>query len=333
MTDANNTAAGVPPTTTTTATTAAGDQHPVPSALPTDVTMKVVEMLGQQFDMIKELVVQSNGVIREVKEALVDKKHGEHPIANQLERAEMAKYQPWRITLKAFELRQDAALARAASLRQSFLGRATMHTLTAEQVLQLTIPTYGDDNDRAAWSVHVLELSGQQLLLQHNWWVARKLGESFMLQHGGIIEALTYPLFPPTNEFVALNDTLLSSCYETVTGGGARRRNAVAEGLYSRKATGGYAPLPIVADPAFPGGCATDAQAVADAQGEMRNQITLLRARLETLERGNRGGGGAWPTPTPRGGRGDGRGRGGGAKRGARGGGDADGAEDFSQAH
>jgi hypothetical protein len=185
----------------------------------------------------------------------------------------------WRAVAQRLEAERKAISARSvAELRTEFLNMGKSHLLTPDDVICGTYLLFADEAGRKFLAGTLCERRGVDRVKAHNFYVASHMpsAESFLASHGEQLLALQWPLFPPINEFSALNMALLFDATTEVSGGSTKRTPSVYR--HSEEVTGGGS-LPVQGD--GNGNFFVDMGPVETAFGQVFSELNRLSAEKE----------------------------------------------------
>ncbi len=184
--------------------------------------------------------------------------------------------QPWRRRLEECEaLRTSFFAIPREDLCQAAADRCKNSMLTEEEVIQLTYTLYCGPTGQTFYNAILLNMPWTERVEHHNWYVADRLGNSFIDQHGRKIETLKWPLFPPDQAYSSLNLRLLT---EPIMGAGPQRRPAVY-----KEPTGGAYTVPVVTDAR--GAPYVELTPVEDAFTMQQRRVAALERQMELVLR------------------------------------------------
>jgi hypothetical protein len=244
-------------------------------------------------------------------------------LAKTLDAIERRRLQSWRAAYERSSTFQASVLATQtlASCEVKMVEMCKAKMLTEEDVMALTYTLYAHKRASAQPSDHaasvtarvmyasiLLDKRGLDRITNHNWFVAKARGDEFLLEYGEKIEKLLFPLFPPMEAFHALNQQLLFTVDDSVTGGSTADSRKLGQAFFRQSGSleGGALPFPVNVDAL--GSAFVDLQPVGDHAKAVDMRLAALERHASTQ-----------PQPTPQRARGRGRGGGRGAAPGARG--------------
>ena len=143
-------------------------------------------------------------------------------LAGFFARQEERTLEPWRARLATVSREADGLRAADDATTQALaLDLARAQLLGAGDVLLLSALVWADDSDRAFYrSLLLRRLEWPERVRAHNWWVARKCGETFLAAYAARLDSFPWPLFPAAAQFSGLNTKLLAESSDAPAGGG-----------------------------------------------------------------------------------------------------------------
>ena len=189
----------------------------------------MIKEVTAALDQIKELV-STNKISEEEAtsmRALVfqrhEVRHAQHDmevLAKHLSAADRRRLQPWRVAEERCQVQRDAILAQTpAAVRDAFVTRSKDHDVSPEDVLTAMYVFWGNEDAlRFFRGLLARTQPGFARIQAHNFYVASLSDASFLESHGGSIEKLQWPLFPPDPSFATLNQRLLNEAGDPAGG-------------------------------------------------------------------------------------------------------------------
>lgn len=215
-------------------------------------------------------------------------------LAAHFKEMEQRTNQPWRkVRAQQSDFIKIVRGQKTDIKRSMAIDNAKLHLLTADEVMSVTYLLFCEDADiREMYAGILLQKRGLARTQAHNWFVAEHLGEDWLTVHGEALVTLTHPLFPPTEDFRALNTALImadtTDRAQGGAGGGAAGKLFLDSELAApvaptparkpaakRSPQGGALPFPVHQDPTT-GAAFVDLEGVQQAFQGLTGQVQQL---------------------------------------------------------
>jgi hypothetical protein len=263
-------------------------------------------------------------------------------LAKEFLKSRQLTQQPWRSDFDVNETYTKTTLDKEwDAIQEDFKEQAKEKRFTAEEIMTMTYVMFAEDAGRKYYACCVNRYAGFERIKHHNLYVAKNIGDHWIDANGKDVVTLPWPLFPPHEKFVQLNEQIMRvwrEYQENPTAAGPRpsapptslpyKRPELAEQPTAAVATrvrsasairGGDSTLQIVQD--SQGAYVVDATPVEGAVCELQRRVFNLEKLNAQLTRQAARGRGQAMIAAPTQGRGGGvyRSRGGRGGRGGRG--------------
>jgi hypothetical protein len=173
----------------------------------------------------------------------------------------------------------------ATAQRNLFLHLAKAKALSAEDIMAGNYLLFANEAGHRVYAHAIMTKTGSARITAHNYFVVAHMADSeaFLLANGELLASLPVPLFPPTEDFVALNVALMREYKEYVgCSGGAKRTSFVTKMHRPELVAEGGGSLPVVQDST--GQWCIDTTPIEKAFGEVYTTLNQLSADVKTLK-------------------------------------------------
>ena len=164
----------------------------------------------EEFVNLRRLVMEGAGETRKPAD-------NEGALAEHFAKEQLRKHQKWRGSYEEFcQMEETWREEDTDSKQELWINLAKAGGVTQMERLLAFYGLFGTNADIKFFSSLLALCPDSKRILYHNWYVARAIGETFLVQHGQEISELEVPLFPPIKEMGALNTQVLR---ESLSGG------------------------------------------------------------------------------------------------------------------